>query len=99
MSDLTDFLLARLAEDEAVASATLANFGLARDLKGPMLAHVTHFDPARILAECEAKRRIVGLKAQPSDPYTPGGYVTDEILLALAQVYADHPDYRKEWRL
>jgi hypothetical protein len=55
------------------------------------------FDPARVLAECEAKRRIVarqpGLRARDD--------VRDvwwDVLALLALPYADHPDYRPEWK-
>lgn len=57
---LTEFLLARIAEDEAVAR-------LAESRRRDHLWVVTgmddavgvDYDPARLLAECEAKRRIV----------------------------------------
>ena len=54
---LTDFLLARIAEDERVvryASVNAHRPALHLDTNGyPVM------DPARVLAECEAKRRIV----------------------------------------
>jgi hypothetical protein len=52
----------------------------------------------RILAECEAKRRIV--------TYCDGNVSADDrsigshgiaVLLMLALPYADHPDYNPEW--
>ena len=100
---LTGFLLARIAEDEA-------------------LKHGGY--PGRVLAECEAKRRIVEAHPLVTDqrrlvPAWPGsapgvacancgGNPVDssapiedigpcDTLLALAAVYADHPDYRQEW--
>jgi len=101
---LTEFLLARIAEDEewvrhpdwcrAVADDQ------ACDCDGP----------ARVLAECEAKRRIVerhggtNWGAAPGDPYP---MMCDECqdalwpcptLRLLALPYADHPDYDEEWR-
>lgn len=56
-------------------------------------------DPARVLAECEAKRRIVGL-------YAPGWPLYEEqwssyagdTLRFLALPYTDHPDYDESWR-
>lgn len=54
--------------------------------------------PARALAECEAKRRIIYWL---SDPYSAveGAWVLEaKILPELALPYADHPDYRDEWR-
>lgn len=55
--NLTEFLLARITEDEAVArrgSRHNAREVYANDNYGCLLV-----DPARVLAECEAKRRIV----------------------------------------
>jgi len=80
---LTDFLLARIAEDEAVARAATPglwacetapngfpamvvgnNMTVADTYDKPHLSdanHIARHDPARVLAECEAKRRIVAL--------------------------------------
>ena len=84
---LTEFLLARIAEDEAVSP--------------------TGRRPSpRDIAECEAKRRIVELaaKAEAWGEGTAGataGYakvVASDTLRLLTLPYADHPDYREEWR-
>lgn len=119
MTTLTDFLLARIAEDEAAFEIAVATevASARRDGIPDMTAQEVRdywLRPAgdtgdrvadsrtewpRLLAECEAKRRIIGLKAQPSDIYTAGGFTTDEILRALAAVYADHPDYQAEWAI
>lgn len=107
MSDLSEFLLARLDEDYEVAYAgepspwtedewdgefegpreVLGKHGdvTAVCYYGGTYGHVLRFDPTRIIAEIEAKRRIV----------TECGWVTVMALLALP--YADHPDYRQEW--
>jgi hypothetical protein len=54
---------------------------------------------ARVLAECEAKRRMVKfatsrfqIREGVEEPWD--GWVLRE----LAAVYADHPDYRNEWK-
>lgn len=79
---LTEFLLARIEEDEA------------ETLRSAFLhAHGTHM-AYRVRAECEAKRRIVQM--DDTDTYSDA-YVT--AIRALAIVYADHPDYREEWKL
>jgi hypothetical protein len=66
--NLEEFLLARIAEDKRIAvTAATASGGeewsadeLSRGLPETMAAqHAARFDPARVLAECEAKRRIV----------------------------------------
>ena len=51
------------------------------------------YDSARVLARCAADRRIVELR-------TPGPHLTgdEDVLRLLALPYADHPDYREEWR-
>jgi hypothetical protein len=77
-------------------------------------AHIARWDPARVLAECEAKRRIVAIHARdyghecPGEGEDPimipaGWYGSDgcrdcDVLRLLALPYASHPDYREEWR-
>ena len=55
-------------------------------------AFVERNDPERVLAECEAKRRIVERFAPTCNGYS-------ELIAILALPYADHPDYREEWTL
>ena len=92
---LTEFLLARIAEDEAgVRDGTVGIIAIS-------LA-------ARILAECGAKRRILALHAsgQPwcecgvwdTTEHGEPGYEICPTLRLLALPYADHPDYDQEWR-
>jgi len=60
--------------------------------------HVCRHSPARVLAECEAKRRIVDLCGDHpgwSNPSPMG----DRVLRYLALPYADHPDYREDWHV
>lgn len=115
MTDLTEFLLARIAEDESVAKAAYDHdsWSVVEDGNGdPWVVqtdvtgqkwrvamvpevpatHIARHDPARVLAECEAKRELIKI----SDFYeTDTG---TEIPRALASVYADHPDYLDEWK-
>lgn len=103
---LTDFLLARIAEDEEVAQPG----GLSED-SNAWHAPDGAWYPSRVLAECEAKRRIIEMHPQTRqyvDDRTLGdgeprivdlGLDLPAELLVLASVYADHPDYRQEWRL
>ena len=75
--------------------------------------HIARYDPVRILAEVEAKRRILDecaywhekldqLAADPSlRPYPCHGEILDvvtPILRALSLPYSEHPNYRDEWR-
>jgi hypothetical protein len=113
---LADFLLARIAEDEAAARhapgsgrdwqalegrdewAVVENATslVAAQSRDPWWArHIARHDPARVLAECDAKRRIV-----QDMPFV--GECAAELLLRVGQIlalpYAAHPDYREEWR-
>lgn len=56
------------------------------------------FDPREVLAECEAKRRIVEHFTKHRNWQEFYGAIAMVPLKALASVYADHPDYREEWR-
>jgi len=73
--------------------------------------HIARHDPARVLAEVDAKRRIIALadeasgldmsvdndrRVAPRD-MAAEPYVGDLILRALALPYVGHPDYREEW--
>lgn len=97
---LTEFLLARIAEDEAAWSGGI---GLATR---PDFARLSQ----HMLAECEAKRRIVEMaeaeitaadaKAQdlPTRMFEGGSaFFAHNTLLRLATVYSDHPDHREDW--
>jgi hypothetical protein len=72
------------------------------DTDAAIVEHVARHDPARVLAECEARRRIVRLHG---NDWNPRGkcQVCDEVgpcdtLCALALPYVDHPDYDEAWR-
>lgn len=88
-TDIAEFVLARIAEDEAWAKLS-HNGGV----------HHRRFSPNRVLAECEAKRRILA-KAAELYEWTEFGSATDEdgweILAALAAPYSDHPDFDPSW--
>jgi hypothetical protein len=104
---LTDFLLARIAEDEA----TIPSLDCRCGTDGvPEVASLPDC-PDRIVAECEAKRRIVEHADVVSDMdgriegewgargSVPWGEDEGVMLLRmLALPYADHPDYRPAWR-
>lgn len=109
---LTEFITARLDEDEAVARGAARDGEGAIDWageSGPTDVHIARHDPARVLAEVEAKRRIVEhwtllaeqaaeapdhLRRMLSSQVTGLGVAVR--LLALP--YADHPDYDERWR-
>ena len=107
---LTEFLLARIAEDEERA----AEWTYTKNVGAGRVRTVTvpvGFMSARVLADCEAKRRIVEawtrLEAGDTTQWVITG-VWDEglgyavsalefALGCLAAVYADHPDFDPEW--
>ena len=102
---LTAFLLARIAEDEARRVAYWHDVDC--DRAASATANCTCGSQARVLAECEAKRRIVEEAMvwleDASDWRTvesqdeEGAPVSQRILHLLAQPYADHPDFQPEW--
>lgn len=108
---LVEFLLARIAEDEAHAQQMWAERSARRAVKAPVSYQWP--TPDRTLAECAAKRRIVELfvdqvenYGKPWDvpeerlwPEYGGGYLLGlrEAVQHLAVPYATHPDYRPEW--
>ena len=145
MTTLTEFLLARIAEDEKGARAAttiglhqvehLGDGKWGREYVKPLAVELVRrevawwipagpsspgnqgsdaagtalferFAPARVLAECEAKRRLVALHG-PDQPYCSDNFSNAdhayfegpcENLRILALPYADHPEFRSEWR-
>lgn len=88
---ITEFLLDRIAEDETTSVHEIdCGYAMAEYGKPCSCGWEKRMDRA-----CEAKRRIVE-HCEP-DPITlsPGD---DYVLRSLASEYADHPDYREEWR-
>jgi hypothetical protein len=85
---LTEFLLARLSEDEGELRGMTRFGGVVR----PVVAGTVE--------DCESKRRIVEWCAPLSDMQVRRQTRTlaNDVLCALASVYADHPDYQEEWR-
>lgn len=83
--------------------------GLIRYITGPEeidLADATHMarhDPARILREVAAKRALVASHDIGRDPCEAHDAMYEsvpcDVILHLAAIYSDHPDYQKEWAL
>jgi hypothetical protein len=60
--------------------------------------HIMRWDPARVLAECAAKRRIVeGYRLHDPASRTDVAVALAYTMQTLAQVYADRPGWRDEW--
>lgn len=133
MSELLDFIRARLDEDEQAArkaGETCAapwfnkvtvepggyTDGRIVDDNGYTVVHVedqtpefdeaehiVRWNPARVLAEVEAKRRMLSAWPDPTGEWSAAEAaaaraVKERIYRLLALPYADHPDYRAEWR-
>jgi hypothetical protein len=60
--------------------------------------HIAEHDPARVLAEVDAKRRIIAECVNAYDQDSRGmAWMADQVLGMLALPDRDHPDYRQEW--
>jgi hypothetical protein len=120
---LDEFVLARIAEDKRLAADAAAASGRESWSAGDVgldgwrgtAEHIARYDPARIMAECAAKRRAVlacrearpdlaflgarppGMADFPMTPHDQHQFAALTLAL-LALPYADHPDYRPEWR-
>ena len=85
------YLLERIAEDEQIARY---NYTAA-------LLHTARHDPARVIADCEAKRTIVRHCQEVLTHHVFGDHVgrnlTEGVLQRFVQVYADRPDFPSEW--
>lgn len=122
---LTEFLLARITEDETQVNSHVAGWEAAGDdevrhFVGPLRKDTEYpwmrVGPGRVLAECEAKRATIAAVWEwlADEDYREGCcHTVDEImgggictsfsttpllLRPMAAVYADHPDYRDEWK-
>lgn len=135
MSDLADFILQRIAEDEAAArdcakaypgewelydrghyakvQAGGPTFRIVAEFEdqdgaqvlglawlGDALSHIQRNGPARVLAECEAKRRVVErVLAEDDSLASPASLnLGDDVLQLLALPYTGHPGFREEWQ-
>lgn len=128
MTALTDFLLARIAEDEEVARlgisgqedpengwgyegrALTPHVGIIHE--AAQAAHITRWHPARVIAECTAKRWVVEHAATAIDQANrANGRDTHDVMVNtkaitsatvlhhLVQVYSDHPHFNQAWRM
>ncbi|GAA2484752.1 DUF6221 family protein [Streptomyces thermolineatus] len=93
-------------------AVVVASTGEAREQQNLVNAeHIArHADPARVLREVEAKRRLLALHEPGEMEFVDGDVcmacdVRDEgphypclTLRLIAAVYDQHPDYREDWR-
>lgn len=103
---LVEFLRARLDEDERAAQAGQHSQVVAMVARQSGKRNALNFwyrhDPARVLAEVDAKRRIVDellwLEGNANNEPVVADYCAPIILRLLALPYADHSDYDSAWR-
>lgn len=103
---ITEFLIERIADDHSTANG----IELAAHLVPPNMSGLywgngpyaeVHITKERLLAECEAKRRIIEIVAWSESEYyeaDAAGPGDRRVLQVLALPYSDHPDYNEAWR-
>lgn len=99
--DLASWLLEQIAADEDAARAAQGRWPssytepFASEVRA---VHIARWDPARVLAECEAKRHLVAFVGDLAEGDPVHGLTAKEALRLLAVPYADREGYRPEWR-
>ena len=108
MPNITEFLEARIAEDEAEANAAIANYAPdewdnptnAGNYYPADIAFWERQTPTRVLAECAAKRAIIEAHTEAGPVCMPCEHEWPcATIRAVASVYSDRPDYRQEWAI
>lgn len=89
---ITEFLLARITEDEATVAYTAEHERPGghsyADVGG--MGEILTVGTDRVQAECAFKRWLIGTYSGTREAYL--------MFRAMATVYADHPDYFEGWR-
>ena len=85
--EISEFLLARIAADEALLAAQ----------EWEDCDNDAHWTNPRLRRECEAKRLLIERITHMADAEDRMGGYADEFLSFLALPYADHPDFDPEW--
>ncbi|MBG0718359.1 hypothetical protein G3N18_09830 [Microbacterium sp. 2C] len=104
------FVEARIADDERIAMS-VAEISPTADREFCTWMTTFVLDPGRyivavdyqrVLADCAAKRRMVAayleVESHPSWNYAAAADYMETVVRDIAGIYADHPDYREEWR-
>lgn len=96
---ITEFLEARIDEDEQRASSGWARLGDSRWDTTEYGQDI--LTPSAVLAECAAKRAIIAAHEQQVSDDDPRAWIVASatLLTTLAAIYSDHPDYGKGWPL
>lgn len=117
MTDIGTWLGKQLDEDERFARAASGTLGIVRlwyeaaglrkAMPGMQMADclfIARHDPARVLREAAAKRRLLAQAVDMRDTAsaTEAWFLldmADKIENTLAEPYADHPEFKPEWRV
>lgn len=95
--------------DTAMVTGQLGQYGSTIDLwddEGAMslqmhvdaAEHVAAWDPARVLRECEAKRRLLDFTRVDTDSPFEQWFMVGFVMWWLARIWADHPDFDPSWQ-
>jgi hypothetical protein len=92
--------------DDDVAQSWWEVAKIARMERSPaaraLAQHIARHDPARVLRDIEAKRDLLRVAERAHDyheTFTSGfASALEGVLRLFAVAYAEHPDYRAEWR-
>lgn len=107
---LIAFVEARIEDDERIAGTVAATSPTTDSRYSTWMTtftldpgrYIVAVDYQRVLAECVAKRRIIvayrEVESHPSANYAAAADYMEGVVREIAAVYADHPDYRQEWR-
>lgn len=108
VAELVAFIEAQIAEDERVAREADVLFVGRPWHKGPyaedepafVLAHIARHDPARVLADCEAKKALLKdcrRALRKRGGMTDEGYYALRTLRALALAWKGAEGWKVEW--
>ena len=99
LDPLVKFLLARLDDDETAARGHMRGGGiLPFESIGQAADHAARQGPLRVLREVAAKRSMVHMWLARRD--RPGAGCPDvaaAMVVAMAAVFAEHPDFDSNW--
>jgi Family of unknown function (DUF6221) len=92
----TEFITARLYEDEVFARAALRELMVAgSDASDEIRGYLKRINPARTLRDIEAMRQL--LRVAEEAYFTGDHYAADGIERALVVIWRGHPDYDPSW--
>lgn len=97
MEELIEFLRARIAEELQIAVNAHGHWvdGVVTTEAGYL--HLRHWDTNRVFVKIEAERRLLNELENTLDD-SELAFFALRLLRLLGLAFADHPDYKAEWR-